>query len=234
MSATDIKAIQQALLDKGYDPGPVDGVWGRKTIAAVRAFQQAAGLEVDGIYGPQTAARLLPSAPLGPYSAPWMAEAARLYGLREGAGAADNPEIINFAKVLDIPYANDEVPWCGLFVGHCIGATLPQEPLPTGLLSARSWTTLGSRTEPRVGAVMVFWRKSPDAWEGHVGFYAGQRGSQFLILGGNQNDSVSYAWQPRANLLGARWPFTALSLEGLAKVVEVGADAASSRPATLA
>ena len=132
-----------------------------------------------------------------------------------------------------MPYSGNDVPWCGLFVGHCIGSTLPDEPLPAGLLAARSWTSLGSKTDPRLGAVMVFWRDSPSGWQGHVGFYAGQHGSNYLILGGNQNDSVNYAWQPASRLLGSRWPFTALSLEVLAKEVQVGASAASSTPATL-
>ena len=95
MNTTDIKAIQQALSDKGHDAGPVDGVWGRKTIAAVRAFQRAEGLEADGIYGPQTAGRLFPAQPMGPYSAPWMAEAARLFNTREVPGPDSNPDIID-------------------------------------------------------------------------------------------------------------------------------------------
>lgn len=46
--------IQQALAAQGLKPGPLDGIWGRQTIAAVRAFQTKAGLEPDGIVGPLT------------------------------------------------------------------------------------------------------------------------------------------------------------------------------------
>lgn len=237
MNAKDIQAIQQALSDKGFDPGPVDGIWGRKTIAAVREFQRAEGLAVDGIYGPMTASRLFPAAQAAPsrpdYEAPWMAEAARLIATREFLGERDNPEILDWAKDIDIPYTGDDVPWCGLFVGHCIATTLPAEPLPSGLLGARSWLKLGQATTPRLGAVMVFWRGSKTSWEGHVGFYAGQHGSNYLILGGNQGDSVCYTWLHRDRLLEARWPATAASLLGGARVVDVGPGAAGTHSATL-
>jgi membrane-bound lytic murein transglycosylase B len=41
-------ALQQALKDRGYDPGPVDGIIGAGTKRALRAWQQAAGLPADG------------------------------------------------------------------------------------------------------------------------------------------------------------------------------------------
>ncbi len=42
------KALQQALLDRGYNPGPVDGIIGAGTRRALRAWQKAAGLPADG------------------------------------------------------------------------------------------------------------------------------------------------------------------------------------------
>ena len=53
-----IREAQQLLADLGYDPGPIDGVAGRKTRDAVIAFQTAAGLQVDGIIGPVTLSAL--------------------------------------------------------------------------------------------------------------------------------------------------------------------------------
>jgi localization factor PodJL len=48
-SPTDLVALVQGLLaEKGYDPGPADGVMGQKTVDAIKAFQEAAGLEADG------------------------------------------------------------------------------------------------------------------------------------------------------------------------------------------
>jgi peptidoglycan hydrolase-like protein with peptidoglycan-binding domain len=43
-----VKAAQQALKDKGHDPGSVDGKMGPKTQAALRDFQKAQGMEATG------------------------------------------------------------------------------------------------------------------------------------------------------------------------------------------
>ena len=53
-----VKQVQLLLAFLGYDPGDCDGVDGKNTRAALRAFQQAEGLEPDGIAGQQTQARL--------------------------------------------------------------------------------------------------------------------------------------------------------------------------------
>lgn len=41
-------AVQKELAILGYDPGPLDGALGDKTISAIKAFQQDAGLTPDG------------------------------------------------------------------------------------------------------------------------------------------------------------------------------------------
>jgi Mannosyl-glycoprotein endo-beta-N-acetylglucosaminidase/Putative peptidoglycan binding domain len=53
-----VKAIQRALAKAGCDPGQVDGVFGKDTDAAVRRYQAAHGLAVDGVVGPATAGQL--------------------------------------------------------------------------------------------------------------------------------------------------------------------------------
>src|SRR5438128_6877919 len=49
-----VSDLQQQLAAAGFDPGPIDGDFGPLTEEAVRAFQSARGLQVDGIAGPQT------------------------------------------------------------------------------------------------------------------------------------------------------------------------------------
>src|SRR5574338_512946 len=56
--AAVVSQLQQALTSAGYDPGPVDGTYGEKTVAAVTAFQQDNGLTADGVVGPDTASAL--------------------------------------------------------------------------------------------------------------------------------------------------------------------------------
>jgi uncharacterized protein YkwD len=53
-SGEAVEVLQRALQRAGFDPGPVDGEFGPMTAAAVRSFQAARGLVVDGIVGPQT------------------------------------------------------------------------------------------------------------------------------------------------------------------------------------
>ena len=53
-----VTALQTQLKARGFDPGPIDGDFGPGTEQAVRAFQQAQGLEVDGVVGAQTASAL--------------------------------------------------------------------------------------------------------------------------------------------------------------------------------
>lgn len=46
-----VRALQQYLSERGYNPGTFDGVFGRKVVEAVRMFQKDRGLFVDGVFG---------------------------------------------------------------------------------------------------------------------------------------------------------------------------------------
>jgi peptidoglycan hydrolase-like protein with peptidoglycan-binding domain len=49
-----VSKLQQQLQQLGHYTGAIDGVYGKKTEAAVAKFQQVSGLGVDGIVGPST------------------------------------------------------------------------------------------------------------------------------------------------------------------------------------
>ena len=49
-----VRELQQTLRNAGFNPGSVDGSFGTRTAAAVRDFQRARGLEVDGKVGTET------------------------------------------------------------------------------------------------------------------------------------------------------------------------------------
>ena len=143
MALVDWTSVQTRLHTLGFDPGPVDGIRGRRTMRAVKRFQESRGLLADGIVGPVTFHALVGAAAAGDPPAldrmPWYQEALRLVGTREIEGPASNGHILEMAERLDVAYENDDIPWCGLFAGHCVGASLPDEVLPSLVLRARAW-----------------------------------------------------------------------------------------------
>jgi membrane-bound lytic murein transglycosylase B len=58
LSLSERKTLQQALKDKGFDPGPVDGVIGAQTKRALRAWQKSMNLPADGYASADTLMRL--------------------------------------------------------------------------------------------------------------------------------------------------------------------------------
>lgn len=61
--ASEVRGAQMALRDRGFDPGPIDGVMGPRTEAAVRDFQSKENMQVTGTLDADTRAKLLASAP---------------------------------------------------------------------------------------------------------------------------------------------------------------------------
>jgi type IV secretory pathway TrbL component len=47
-SRDTVREAQQALKDEGYDPGPIDGINGPRTRAALRNYQEKEHLNTDG------------------------------------------------------------------------------------------------------------------------------------------------------------------------------------------
>ncbi|HLP67938.1 MAG TPA: peptidoglycan-binding protein [Rhizobium sp.] len=210
--------IQRRLAELGFDPGPIDGVRGRKTIAAVKGYQSATHLDPDGIVGPATLRALFGGAAVSPSDspdvAPWLDVAWRMKGLHE---RRDNAALREFLKS-DGGTIGDpaKIPWCGDFVQTCIAIAMPDEPLPANPYAAINWLKFGREDQPQRGAILVFWRGSPDGWEGHVGFYVSEDQTHFHVIGGNQQDSVTVSRIAKARLRkgGCRLPITGLVVEG--------------------
>jgi len=57
-TGNEVKQIQTKLKQWGYYNGAVDGIFGSKTLDAVKKFQSKNGLKVDGIVGNQTLSAL--------------------------------------------------------------------------------------------------------------------------------------------------------------------------------
>jgi murein DD-endopeptidase MepM/ murein hydrolase activator NlpD len=54
----DVAELQFLLHERGFEPGGFDGGYGPNTLNAVRRFQSAAGLDVDGVAGQSTVSSL--------------------------------------------------------------------------------------------------------------------------------------------------------------------------------
>lgn len=138
----------------------------------------------------------------------WMTIARSLLGTREAAGAANNSTILGWAtklgsKWLGMLYNADSVPWCGLFVAHCLSQS-GVEPVRIAV-RAKAWATWGAnlrRTHLAPGAILVFDREGG----GHVGFYHGEDATHYHVLGGNQSDCVTIMRLGKARCIASRWP----------------------------
>jgi peptidoglycan hydrolase-like protein with peptidoglycan-binding domain len=53
-----VAELQTVMTTLGYYTGPIDGIHGPDTTAAVKTMQTALGVTPDGIYGPETHAAL--------------------------------------------------------------------------------------------------------------------------------------------------------------------------------
>jgi len=56
---TQVKVLQWLLSENGYDCGMIDGLFGAKTLTAVKEYQRAHGLTADGIVGKNTWKKLM-------------------------------------------------------------------------------------------------------------------------------------------------------------------------------
>ena len=55
---THIRAAQEKLKEKGYDPGPIDGIWGPRTAAAVSEYQRKENMTVTNRLDAETLGKL--------------------------------------------------------------------------------------------------------------------------------------------------------------------------------
>lgn len=118
-----------------------------------------------------------------------LVEAVKHIGTKEFVGKDHNRKILDWAKALgwDSVYTNDEIPWCGLFIGYC--AKMAKVQVVNNPLRALAWAEYGTHValgEEMLGDILTFKRTGG----GHVGIYVGEDKTHFHVLGGNQNNEV--------------------------------------------
>jgi uncharacterized protein (TIGR02594 family) len=220
----DIIELQTALRAAGAELVP-DGTFGPVTEAAVKRFQAAHHLDVDGAVGLTTAAALdaalqsnavlAPALPSVISIAPWLSVQRAITGTREVSGAGDSPIILSWRDAIlkRFPelkpgvgwYRHDEEPWCGLDQAYCMAMAGFRPPLDP--LWARNWVENWKDgvqlAEPALGAILVYTRAGGG---GHVTQYEGEDDNFLFCRGGNQSDMVNVSRFPKSRVpLGIMW-----------------------------
>lgn len=148
-------------------------------------------------------------APVGNAPA-WMGIAKKEQGTHEVRGRSANPRIVQYHAATDLRARSDEVAWCSSFVNWCMKQCGIKG---TNSAAAASWKKWGSATAARYGAVAVVYNakmagSSLTATGNHVAFLVEETKTHYVLLGGNQGNSVKVSHYPKAKwkLLALRWP----------------------------
>jgi uncharacterized protein (TIGR02594 family) len=138
-------------------------------------------------------------------------EAVKLIGVKETAGAKNNPLIMGWTKELSLEkiYVNDEMSWCALFAAYVLFKANRRVILkgkdPYDYLRAVKYADYGvevSLKNAAFGDILIF--KRPGGF--HIGFYVGEDQKNYHVLGGNQSNMVNVAKIAATRLISVRRP----------------------------
>ena len=134
----------------------------------------------------------------------WLEEASCNLGVKEIPGPLHNEKISMWLHKLNAWWIDDETPWCGVFVAHCIQSA-GWLALPKYWMRAKAWAEWGVPLKtPSYGCIVVFNRKGG----GHVGFVVGKKDNgNLFVLGGNQNNEVNIKEFNTENVIAYRLPY---------------------------
>jgi uncharacterized protein (TIGR02594 family) len=134
--------------------------------------------------------------------APWMEIAKAERGTHETAGKAANPRILEYHAATSLRARSDEVAWCSSFVNWCMKKVGIKG---TNSAGAASWVGWGVAAPHKYGAVVVIYNarmanSGLSTTGNHVGFLVEETKTHYVLLGGNQSDSVKIS-----NFAKAKW-----------------------------
>jgi len=132
---------------------------------------------------------------------PWVAVAMNEVGQKE---RQNNPRIIQYVgAVRDTKDVRDDrIDWASAFAEWTMAQVGIKGPKN---MDAFAWLNWGRPiSKPEIGCVVIF-EVAPDGYR-HVGFVVGQTRTTILVLGGNQDDSVSVKPFEVTDVKGYRLP----------------------------
>jgi len=224
-----IKERQRHLKRHGFYHGRIDGIHGPKTEAATIAFKKSLGLRARDYVGPVTAMALRKGVKPAPARIAmqganvrmpeWLRLAYSFHGLREIPGRSHNADILGWWERLQLPFRDDETPWCAGFANAMVHAAgLPVVGKNRAAALGWRWNAYGKKLNgPALGAVMSITRPGRPG-SGHMTFVAGRDAQgRIMGLGGNQGNAVSInPYHPTARDAQYHWP------EGARPPAEIG------------
>ena len=191
-----VRRLQELLISKGYSCGAsgADGDFGQGTYNAVCAFQEANGLDVDGVVGSQTWNALYGC---GNYSVNIGGSAGVQRFLdvaRSQLGYVEGYE--NMTKY-GAWYGSNGVAWCAMFVSWCasqagiLGSLVPRY---SWCASGASWYRARGRYRTRTSGYrplpgdIIFYSHGSDYY--HTGIVEYVSGNEVHTIEGNTSDAV--------------------------------------------
>jgi uncharacterized protein (TIGR02594 family) len=141
----------------------------------------------------------------------WIAKAREYIGLKENVSRTEhNPILLDmldemgeFTGEARAWWNDDEMPWCGLFAGYCLGVS--GRYVVKEWYRAKAWESslMTKLDKPAYGCLVTFTRSGG----GHVGFVVGKDANNNpMVLGGNQLNMVSIAPFALSRVTGYYWP----------------------------
>lgn len=158
--------VQGLLTSLGYDAGTPDGLFGRQTIAAIRAFQAAEGLAEDGRLTPELAAAVFARAGKGAPPNGRILVRQRFKPVMEAPVTIRDPETAlgtHFLIARDVDGESGTAEWYGISLeNHLTPATMarlgiagqPDAETPDALVAALARIDIPLDTRIRISALM--------------------------------------------------------------------------------
>lgn len=131
----------------------------------------------------------------------WLRIARKEVGVKE-MPKGPNARIAEYRAVVGAPDGSD---WCAAFFAWVMTRAGFKGPFSA---AARANKKCGTKIDEwKLGCYAIYWRVSPDAWQGHINFpISAPKGGLIAGVGGNQGKAVCVRNYPESRLLGLYWP----------------------------